>query len=194
MKKIVVLVLICIVSNGILNAQQWNRGSGGSGEQFAFSVGTNIVYDAGDLGKILDGEALNLKNPIYINFQYYLSSEFSLLTSFSLNAYDVGKLIDGEIVSDGNKNAYTSFDFSVRYSLMESINIYPFEPFIEVGAAYTTISTGSAVMVNCGGGLNYWINDKFAISTNAIAKLKTNDALSNKIQFNAGVIFKINNY
>ena len=109
---------------------------------WSFGVGINVVDDSGTKGKDFfnTSENWNMTSPFMVSIEYYINNQFSLVATGSMNKYLEGKNIDntGLIIKDFEPD-YLAIDLATRFYFGDLFTSYTFDPYIFLGAGYTTI-------------------------------------------------------
>lgn len=188
MKKCITSLLLIILSISFATAQsEWSRHhiKAHFKKDMSIGMGFNIVDDSGTrFGALLSiKENWNFgRIPLAVNFEYYVSSSFSLLTKLSINKYKKGKDINDGIVLKDNEANFFAADFVGKYSFLEILNVDRLEPYLSLGIGYTRIGAykieGSPseraalekVDLNAGFGISYWLSNRWAINVDLMGK------------------------
>jgi hypothetical protein len=144
--------------------------------------------------------------PSYFSITNQIGKRVLLELQVTTNTYDKGKLVDGNLLTASKK--YFSTDLLAKYMLISSDDdSFLFDPFIVTGAGYTTIDTSKFYTINYGVGLYYWFNNsnycncnygnqsggEFGMLFSSIAKSSIEqDLYGNQIQYNLGLVYRIN--
>ena len=117
-----------------------------------------------------------------IGVSRYLADGFSLGSRFSLSRIStLGKVEQSEMI-------YRSFDMVLRNSLAKKSSTW--QPFTEVGAAYTWIAEEGNFGFNLGAGIAYWSNDNLGFSYQANYKNSVGETGADHFQHLLGMNVK----
>ena len=187
------------------NAQsKGNKRVNDSYGNWSFGAGVNVVDDSGTKGKDFfnTSENWNMTSPFMVSIEYYIDNQFSLVATGSMNKYVEGKNIDntGLIIKDFEPD-YLAIDLATRLYFGDLFTSYTFDPYIFLGAGYTTIGAYKSVpfeenslrtdldhiaidengfydvpeigrvTINGGIGFNYWFAETFGLNFNFATKL-----------------------
>lgn len=109
----------------------------------------------------------------------------------SYNNYNVGKKIDGRI--NEVERDYYAIDGMLSYDLNKIFGETGwFDPFIHVGAGYTSIGSIGRTTGNAGFGLNTWFNDRWGLNFHTMGKwgLGEDQKSTKQLQHTAGVLYR----
>lgn len=109
----------------------------------------------------------------------------------SYNKYEVGKKIDGRINQE--ERDYYAIDGMLSYDLNKIVGETGwFDPFIHVGAGYTSIGSIGRTTANAGFGFNTWFNDRWGLNFNTMGKwgLGEDQKSTKQLQHSAGVVYR----
>ena len=171
---------------------------------WSFGAGINVVDDSGTKGKDFfnTSENWNMTSPFMVSIEYYINNQFSLVATGSMNKYVEGKNIDntGLIIKDFEPD-YLAIDLATRFYFGDLFTSYTFDPYIFLGAGYTTIGAYKSVpfeenslrtdldhiaidengfydvpeigrvTINGGIGFNYWFAETFGLNFNFATKV-----------------------
>ncbi len=107
----------------------------------------------------------------------------------SYNKYKVGKLVDGQINTIPRN--YYAFDGMISYDINKLIGETGwFDPFLQVGAGYTSIGGVKRSTANAGFGFNIWLNDQWGLDFNTMGKWGIPKGSTKQLQHSAGVVYR----
>jgi hypothetical protein len=205
LKKAFFLITIMGLWMSSANAQsKGNKRVNDSYGNWSFGVGINVVNDSGTKGKDFfnTSENWNMTSPFMVSIEYYIDNQFSLVATGSMNKYVEGKNIDntGLIIKDFEPD-YLAIDLATRLYFGDLFTSYTFDPYIFLGAGYTTIGAYKSVpfeenslrtdldhiaidengfydvpeigriTINGGIGFNYWFAETFGLNFNFATKV-----------------------
>jgi outer membrane protein OmpA-like peptidoglycan-associated protein len=156
-------------------------------------LGYNFVDDsATPFGKYF----LNIKEtwhalpyPSSISLGRSFKNGIGLKAIGSYNRYKVGKLVDGKI--NTSPRNYYALDGMISYDLNKLIGETGwFDPFLHVGAGYTSIGGVKRSTANAGFGFNTWFNDQWGLNFNTMGKWGIPKGSTKQLQHSAGVVYR----
>ncbi|MEA1787392.1 OmpA family protein [Arenibacter sp. GZD96] len=109
----------------------------------------------------------------------------------SYTEYRVGKKIDGRI--NETERDYVAIDGMLSYDLNKIIGETGwFDPFIQIGAGYTSIGSIGRTTANAGFGFNTWFNDRWGLNFHTMGKwgLGEDQKSTKQLQHTAGVVYR----
>ncbi len=105
------------------------------------------------------------------------------------NKYKVGKIIDGAI--NTAPRDYYAIDGKISYDLNKLIGETNwFDPYIHVGAGYSSIGNIGRSTANAGFGFNTWFSDKWGANFNTMGKWGIKEGSTKQLQHSAGVVYQ----
>ena len=105
------------------------------------------------------------------------------------NKYKVGKIIDGAI--NTVPRDYYAIDGKISYDLNKLIGETNwFDPYIHVGAGYSSIGKVGRSTANAGFGFNTWFSDKWGANFNTMGKWGIKEGSTKQLQHSAGVVYQ----
>ena len=156
-------------------------------------LGINIVDDsATPFGK----EFLNIKDtwhavpyPTRISIGRFLKSGIGIEAIGTYNKYKVGKTVDGAI--NQAEREYFAIDGKISYDLNKLIGETGwFDPYLHVGAGYSSIGAVGRSTFNAGFGFNTWFNDRWGLNFNTMGKWGIPEGSTKQLQHSAGVVYR----
>jgi outer membrane protein OmpA-like peptidoglycan-associated protein len=107
----------------------------------------------------------------------------------SYNRYKPGKLVDGEINTELRE--YYAIDGMITYDLNSLFGDTGwFDPYVHVGAGYSSIGGLGRSTFNGGFGFNTWFNEKWGLNFNTSGKWGLESGSTKQLQHAAGVVFR----
>lgn len=160
---------------------------------WTFGLGYNIVDDsATPFGK----DFLNIKDtwhmlpyPARLSIGRLFKSGIGIEAIATANRYKVGKKVDGRII-DSPRNYY-AIDGEISYDLNKLIGETAwFDPYLHVGAGYSSIGGLGRSTANAGFGFNTWFNDKLGLNLSTMGKWGIEKGSTKQLQHAAGVVYR----
>jgi outer membrane protein OmpA-like peptidoglycan-associated protein len=164
MKNHIFIMFILAVFSSAVYAQN-------DSNPWSVTVGTNAV-DLFQTGSFAEEDLSLSPNFSYLGISRYISSGFSLDLAGTINQIDR---------KSGGEDLYYSIDLGTSLSSREIIDLGNFEPTLRAGLGYVsglsgiTSSPEDFFTVYAGAGINYWLNDEFAISIKTSYKMYTSE-------------------
>lgn len=156
-------------------------------------VGYNVVDDsATPFGQ----DFLDIKNtwnivpyPATISVGRFFKNGLGVEAVGSYNRYKTGKIIDGEV--NAAPRNYYAIDGRLSYDLNRLIGETAwFDPYLSVGAGYSSIGSIGRTTGNAGFGFNTWFNDKWGLNFNTMGKWGLEEGSTKQLQHVAGVVHR----
>jgi len=183
MKLFTILLFTVLITNQ-LNAQ-------GSTKSWAIGVGLTAIDDDGRDVKspknMFNGFNM-LPFPSSINFEYYFNKNVSLELCESISSYNIGEMVDGYRTT---KNIFfMSIDMNAKYHFTNLFKKHSwFDPYLSAGLGGTLRTKFFVPTLHPGGGVNFWITDRFAANLQSFAKFSLSSNGSKYFQHSLGVKF-----
>ncbi len=165
-------------------------------------VGINAIEDDGKLWPPIVKNTWNFVPFVSrISISKNLKKNFSMEGVVSYNQYQAEKKINGTI-NHITKNYFT-LDVLIKYGLSRpEWGMKRVDPFIMLGPGFVLLSpiknetnagtkSRGAVSGDVGGGMNFWISNKFGFTVQAVAKLISSKAVSSHFQYSFGCFYKL---
>lgn len=182
MKKII-LILLCAFGLNDLYSQDLNTTQNTTKDsKIHLFLGVNTINNLGIRSPLNSASDWAFKNPI--SFGIELKAQF------------IDNLAFEETISFNKVEEYTyySLDSSLKYYLNDLIKSETFELFMQGGLGLFNIN-GTNVSANIGGGMQYWLDDKWGIRLKSFGKFafnaKDNLFNNNHFQHFFEVIYKL---
>ncbi len=190
-----VLVLLMLATNQILSQDSLQITSKDSIvlSSWVVGLGYNIVDDsATPFGE----DFLDIKNtwhalpyPSRISIGRFFKNGLGIEAIGSFNKYKVGKIVDGSI--NTSPRDYYAIDGKISYDLNKLIGETSwFDPYVHVGAGYTSIGSVGRTTANTGFGFNTWFGDKWGLNFNTMGKWGIKEGSTKQLQHSAGVVYR----
>ncbi|MGB5666303.1 MAG: OmpA family protein [Maribacter sp.] len=190
-----VLVLLMLATNQILSQDSLQITSKDSIvlSSWVVGLGYNIVDDsATPFGE----DFLDIKNtwhalpyPSRISIGRFFKNGLGIEAIGSFNKYKVGKIVDGAI--NTSPRDYYAIDGKISYDLNKLIGETSwFDPYLHVGAGYTSIGSVERTTANTGFGFNTWFDDKWGLNFNTMGKWGIKEGSTKQLQHSAGVVYR----
>ncbi len=160
---------------------------------WVIGLGYNIVDDSAtpfgqDFMNIKDTWNM-LPYPARVSIGRFFKSGIGLEAIGTANRYKVGKKVDGNII-DSPRNYY-AIDGKISYDLNKLIGHTGwFDPYLHVGAGYSSIGGVGRSTANAGFGFNTWLSDKWGLNFNTMGKWGLPKGSTKQIQHSAGVVYQ----
>ncbi|MBT8188459.1 MAG: OmpA family protein [Croceitalea sp.] len=192
-RQLLVLSISLLVTIGYSQDLQLTAKDSIVTSSWMFTVGTNIVDDAGDEF----GGSLNVQDnwnavpfPSRISIGRYFKNGLGLEAIGTYNRYRENKIIDGLVNPEDID--YFGLDFRVTYDLNLILGETGwFDPFVGVGAGFTDANNQGRGTYNAIIGFRTWLSDRIGLDFNSTGKWAMNiDKASNHIQHAVGVIYQ----
>jgi outer membrane protein OmpA-like peptidoglycan-associated protein len=107
----------------------------------------------------------------------------------SYNSYKEGKKVDGVI--NPARRTYYAFDGKISYDLNQLIGETAwFDPYLHIGAGYSSIGSLGRATANAGFGFNTWFNDRWGLNFNTMGKWGIKEGSTKQLQHSAGVVYR----
>ena len=160
---------------------------------WVLGLGINIVDDtATPFGeRFLDiNETWNaVPYPSRISIGRFFKNGLGLEAIGTYNKYKVGKIIDGAINTASRD--YYAIDGKISYDLNKLIGQTSwFDPYVHVGAGYSSIGNIGRTTANTGFGFNTWFSDRWGLNFNTMGKWGIKEGSTKQIQHSAGVVYQ----
>ena len=190
-----VLVLLMLATNQILSQDSLQITSKDSIvlSSWVVGLGYNIVDDsATPFGE----DFLDIKNtwhalpyPSRISIGRFFKNGIGIEAIGSFNKYKVGKIVDGSI--NTSPRDYYAIDGKISYDLNKLIGETSwFDPYVHVGAGYTSIGSVGRATANTGFGFNTWFGEKWGLNFNTMGKWGIKEGSTKQLQHSAGVVYR----
>lgn len=184
--KIAVIALFTVALVGSVNAQEesneWTIGFGVS------SIDMRGSSDFGDVFKDYIGTSdwSTMSSVSRISVEKYLRDGITLQAVGSINKLD-----------KANGEVYLGFDVNAKYDVNKLID-YAFgsttkwfDPFVYMGAGYTSFDNVGEVTMNIGLGFNAWFTDSVGLNFQSGAKRQFSDKIGDHFQHSLGIVIKL---
>ena len=182
------IALLCFLYTGQLHAQYEKQG-------WIFGGGFNFIDDSGTYGT----EPFNFsENWSSVVFPSRFSMGYSLTNGLFFQGFASYNRYQKDVIVDGNPQStawnYYALDGMAGYGFKNMIDPTGrgwFDPFINSGFGLNRLAGDNSLTFNLGGGLNFWLNDRFAINLSTLGKWQLGkNSGDNHIQHGIGVVFK----
>ncbi|RKN76927.1 OmpA family protein [Ulvibacterium marinum] len=156
-------------------------------------LGLNIVDDsATPFGE----DFLDIKDtwhtvpyPSRISIGRFFRSGIGLEAIGTYNRYKEGKIVDGAINS--SLREYFAIDGKISYDINKIIGETGwFDPYLHVGAGYSSIGSVGRSTANAGFGFNTWFSDRWGLNFNTMGKWGIPEGSTKQIQHSAAVVYR----
>jgi outer membrane protein OmpA-like peptidoglycan-associated protein len=105
------------------------------------------------------------------------------------NRYKEGKIVDGAVNNDLKE--YFAIDGKISYDLNKIIGETGwFDPYLHVGAGYSSIGSIGRSTANAGFGFNTWFNDRWGLNFNTMGKWGIPEESTKQLQHSAAVVYR----
>ncbi|MBD0849854.1 OmpA family protein [Maribacter arenosus] len=190
-----VLVLLMLATTPILSQEDIQLTSKDSIVQssWVLGLGLNIVDDtATPFGETF----LDIKDtwnavpyPSRISIGRFFKNGLGIEAIGTYNKYKVGKIIDGAI--NTAPRDYFAIDGKISYDLNKLIGETNwFDPYLHVGAGYSSIGNVGRSTANAGFGFNTWFSDRWGANFNTMGKWGIKEGTTKQLQHSAGVVYR----
>ncbi|WP_188369159.1 OmpA family protein [Muriicola marianensis] len=160
---------------------------------WVIGIGMNIVDDSAtpfgqDFLKIR--ETWNFAPyPSRLSIGRFFSNGWGVEAIGSYNRYPEGKKVDGVIIDA--PQTYYSLDAKISYDLNTLFgDTRWFDPYLHVGAGYSSIDDLGRMTANGGFGFNTWFNDRWGLNFNTVGKWGIKQGSTKQLQHSAGVVYR----
>lgn len=156
------------------------------------SLGFNIIMDTGKQFKSFPGSSDEwhiVPYPSRLSYGKYFRNGLGLEGILALNRFMEGKLVEGQPLTADR--SYFSIDSRLSYNLDRLFKRSGwFDPYVGTGLGYTSVEGSGGATINGVIGFRTWISDQWGIDLNTTGKWSLGDAISNHIQYGAGVAYR----
>ncbi len=156
-------------------------------------LGINIVDDTatpfGEQFLNIDDTWNMVPYPSRISIGRFFKSGIGLEAIGTYNKYKVGKLIDGKI--NQAPRDYFAIDGKISYDMNKLVGQTGwFDPYVHVGAGYSSIGGLGRSTANAGFGFNTWFSDTWGLNFNTMGKWGIPEGSTKQLQHSAGVVYQ----
>ena len=160
---------------------------------WVLGLGMNIVDDsATPFGENI----LDIKDtwhavpyPSRISIGRYFKSGLGIEAIGTYNKYKTGKIVDGAI--NTSPKEYYAIDGKISYDINKLVGETGwFDPYLHVGAGYSSIGNLGRSTTNAGFGFNTWFNDRWGLNFNTMGKWGIEEGSTKQIQHSAAVVHR----
>ena len=160
---------------------------------WVLGLGFNIVDDTatpfGDTFLDIKDTWNAVPYPSRISIGRFFKNGLGIEALGTYNEYKIGKIIDGAI--NTAPRDYYAIDGKISYDLNKLIGETNwFDPYIHVGAGYSSIGKVGRATANTGFGFNTWFSDKWGANFNTMGKWGIKEGSTKQIQHSAGVVYR----
>ncbi len=160
---------------------------------WVLGLGFNIVDDTatpfGDTFLDIKDTWNAVPYPSRISIGRYFKNGLGIEAIGTYNKYKVGKVIDGAI--NTVPRDYYAIDGKISYDLNKLIGETNwFDPYLHVGAGYSSIGEVGRSTANAGFGFNTWFNDQWGLNFNTMGKWGIEEGSTKQLQHSAGVVYR----
>ena len=160
---------------------------------WVLGLGFNIVDDTatpfGDTFLDIKDTWNAVPYPSRISIGRFFKNGLGIEAIGTYNKYKVGKIIDGAINTASRE--YFAIDGKISYDLNKLIGETNwFDPYIHVGAGYSSIGKVGRATANTGFGFNTWFSDKWGANFNTMGKWGIKEGSTKQLQHSAGVVYQ----
>ncbi|MCX2719878.1 OmpA family protein [Lentiprolixibacter aurantiacus] len=186
----VIIFSLPIAAISQIQDESLNQSTNGS---WILGVGFNVVDDSAtpffeDFIKIKRSWNI-VPYPSRLQLGRLFSNGLGIHAIGSYNRYKPGKLIDGEINSELRE--YYAIDGMITYDLNGLFGDTGwFDPYVHVGAGYSSIGGLGRSTFNGGFGFNTWFSEKWGLNFNTSGKWGLESGSTKQLQHAAGVVFR----
>ena len=190
-----VLVMLMLATTPIFSQEDLQLTSKDSivKSSWVLGLGFNIVDDTatpfGDTFLDIKDTWNVVPYPSRISIGRFFKNGLGIEAIGTYNKYKVGKIIDGAINTAPRE--YFSIDGKISYDLNKLIGETNwFDPYIHVGAGYSSIGNVGRSTANAGFGFNTWFSDKWGANFNTMGKWGIKEGSTKQLQHSAGVVYR----
>ena len=190
-----VLVMLMLATTPIFSQDSLQITSKDSVVQssWVLGLGFNIVDDTatpfGDTFLDIKDTWNAVPYPSRISIGRFFKNGLGIEAIGTYNKYKVGKIIDGAI--NTAPRDYYAIDGKISYDLNKLIGETNwFDPYIHVGAGYSSIGKLGGSTANAGFGFNTWFSDKWGANFNTMGKWGIKEGSTKQLQHSAGVVYQ----
>lgn len=190
-----VLVMLMLATTPIFSQDDLQLTSKDSIVQssWVLGLGFNIVDDTatpfGDRFLDIKDTWNAVPYPSRISIGRFFKNGLGLEAIGTYNKYKVGKIIDGAINSSSRD--YYAIDGKISYDLNKLIGETNwFDPYVHIGAGYSSIGNVGRSTANAGFGFNTWFSDKWGANFNTMGKWGIKEGSTKQLQHSAGVVYQ----
>ena len=190
-----VLVMLMLATTPIFSQEDLQLTSKDSivKSSWVLGLGFNIVDDTatpfGDTFLDIKDTWNVVPYPSRISIGRFFKNGLGIEAIGTYNKYKVGKIIDGAINTAPRE--YFSIDGKISYDLNKLIGETNwFDPYIHVGAGYSSIGNVGRSTANAGFGFNTWFSDKWGANFNTMGKWGIKEGSTKQLQHSAGVVYQ----
>ncbi|MBD1262792.1 OmpA family protein [Maribacter polysiphoniae] len=160
---------------------------------WVLGLGLNIVDDTatpfGERFLDIDETWNAVPYPSRISIGRFFKNGLGLEAIGTYNKYKVGKVIDGAINTASRD--YYAIDGKISYDVNKLIGETGwFDPYVHVGAGYTSIGNVGRMTANTGFGFNTWFSDRWGLNFNTMGKWGIKEGSTKQIQHSAGIVYQ----
>jgi len=160
---------------------------------WVLGLGFNIVDDTatpfGDTFLDIKDTWNAVPYPSRISIGRFFKNGLGMEAIGTYNEYKEGKIIDGAINTASRE--YIAIDGKISYDLNKLIGETNwFDPYIHVGAGYSSIGNVGRSTANAGFGFNTWFSDKWGANFNTMGKWGIKEGSTKQLQHSAGVVYR----
>ena len=195
MKKYAQFVLALIATAPIFSQEDVQLTSKDSivGSSWVVGLGMNIVDDS---ATPFGGDVLNIKEtwhavpyPSRISLGRFFGSGLGVEAIGTYNKYKTGKIVDGTI--NTSPRDYYAIDGKISYDLNKLIGETGwFDPYLHLGAGYSSIGNLGRYTANAGFGFNTWFSDHWGLNFNTMGKWGIKKGSTRQIQHSVAVVHR----
>ncbi len=160
---------------------------------WVLGLGFNIVDDTatpfGDTFMDIKDTWNAVPYPSRISIGRFFTNGLGIEAIGTYNKYKVGKIIDG--VVNTAPREYFAIDGKISYDLNKLIGETAwFDPYLHVGAGYSSIGDIGRSTANAGFGFNTWFGDRWGANFNTMGKWGIEEGSTKQLQHSAGVVYR----
>ncbi len=160
---------------------------------WVLGLGFNIVDDTatpfGDTFMDIKDTWNAVPYPSRISIGRFFTNGLGIEAIGTYNKYKVGKIIDGAVNTAPRE--YFAIDGKISYDLNKLIGETAwFDPYLHVGAGYSSIGDIGRSTANAGFGFNTWFGDRWGANFNTMGKWGIEEGSTKQLQHSAGVVYR----
>lgn len=190
------LAVVLFVSNSVFSQEEELQLTSKDSvivSSWVVGLGLNIVDDsATPFGE----DFLDIKDtwhtvpyPSRLSIGRFFRNGFGIEAIGTYNRYKEGKIVDGAINS--SLREYFAIDGKISYDLNKIIGETGwFDPYLHVGAGYSSIGSIGRSTANAGFGFNTWFNDRWGLNFNTMGKWGIPEESTKQLQHSAAVVYR----
>ena len=160
---------------------------------WVIGLGYNIVDDS---ATPFGNDFMNIKDtwnmlpyPARVSVGRFFKNGIGIEAIGTLNRYKSGKKVDGNFITSPRN--YYAIDGKISYDLNKLIGQTSwFDPYLHVGAGYSSIGGIGRSTANAGFGFNTWFNDTWGLNFNTMGKWGIPEGSTKQLQHSAGVVYQ----